>query len=332
MAKKFNGALFLKKYLLIILFVVLLIVFGVGGKNFFSIANIRTILVQTSYTLIAALGVSMTIIVGGMDLSAGYIISLCSSIYGVLYIVKGVSVGIVLPVMVLASLAMGLLNGFLWTKLNMHPIIITISTQTLFHGFSYVLSNSETMLGVDDIVTFFGLGTIGGIPFCIILAVILLLVIAFMLNNTYFGRKLYATGGNEEVARLSGVNVKRMRIFAFMVCGFLCGITALILMGRSTVATPLTGPGTEITCITACLLGGVALGGGQGNVFNMSLAVLVLTMLSNGMISLKLDSYWQYVAKAIILILALTFDWYTNSKLTGAFTPKRKMKKVEAKE
>ena len=316
-----NIALFLKKFLLLILLVLLVGIFGVFGANFFTLSNIKAILIQSTYTMIISMGLSLVIITGGMDLSVGYIISLCSSLYGVLYIKMGMSSTTAILTMIVASLLMGTLNGYLWTKIKVHALIITLSAQTLFRGLSYIISKSESMLGVDPIVIFFGSGTILGIPFNIILTVFLLLLTAFMLTKTYFGRKLYTTGGNEEVARLSGANVTRLRISAFAICGFSAGIASMILMGRSTIASPTIGPGTEITCITACLLGGVTIGGGRGNVFNVALATIVLTMLANGMTALKMDTYWQYVAKAMILVFAISFDKYTQHKSARTIKP-----------
>jgi len=313
-----NLAILFKRYMLVLLLILLVSIFGIFGGNFLTYSNIRAILLQSTYTMIIALGLSFVIITGGMDLSVGYIVSLCASIYGVLYIKMEMSSAVAISSMFVASIAMGLLNGILWTKIGVHSLIITLSTQTLFRGISFIISNSETMLGVDSTVIFFGAGNILGIPFSLILTIVLLLISAFLLAKTYFGRILYTIGGNEEVARLSGVNVARMRVFAFAICGLFCGFATMILMGRSTIASPTIGPGNEITCITACLLGGVTLGGGQGNVFNMALATIVLTLLANGMTSLRMDSYWQYVAKAVILVLAISFDKFTQTKSLSA--------------
>ncbi|TCL56258.1 ribose transport system permease protein/inositol transport system permease protein [Kineothrix alysoides] len=315
----------LKKYTIILVLIGLILFFSIINPVFFSLTNFTNIFVQQSYVIIAAIGLAFVMISGGMDLSVGYQMSLV----GVITAVSMMWLNLPVLFSVLIGLAMGVLlgiiNGVAAVKLKVHPLIITLGTMTIFQGTSYIISNSNPIFGLPDSFKFLGQGYVGPIPFSVIAMVIVAFFASFVLNKTYFGRYVYALGSNEEAAHLAGVNTKKIKICVFMICGFFVALSAIILVGRAGSATSATGVGTEFTCMTAAVLGGISFKGGSGKVWGVITGVLILGVLSSGMQIIGLGTYPQYIAKGIVLLAAVGFDNYQkNTKI------KKTEKAVEA--
>lgn len=177
-------------------------------------------------------------------------------------------------------------------------------------GLSYIWSGSKTFLNFPEAFKFIGQGYVGPIPFAVILMVLAVLFASFVLNKTYFGRQVYAVGGNVEAANLAGINVNRVKYTIYIIAGFFVALGTIVLISRSGSAASSVGPGTEFTIIAGGILGGISLKGGSGKISCIVLGVLILTVLSNGMQLMQLGIYPQYVAKGIVLIIAIGFDSY----------------------
>lgn len=304
----------LKKYTIILVLFGLIGLFSAISPVFFTANNLVNIFVQQAYVIVAAIGLSFVMIGGGMDLSIGYQMSLVSIITSISMMWFDLPIGVAILLGVATGVLLGMFNGFAAIKLKVHPLIITLGTMTIYQGLSYIISKSNPIFGLPDAFKFIGQGYIGPIPFSVIIMIIVALIASFILNKTYFGRYVYALGGNEEAARLGGVDVHKMKLLVFAICGFFVALAAIILVARAGSATSSTGVGTEFTCMTAAVLGGISFKGGSGKVWGVITGVLILGVLSNGMQIIGLGTYPQYIAKGFVLLAAVGFDTYQKQQ------------------
>ena len=312
---KFFSKLDSKKLLMPILLIVEIVFFSLRTEStFLTWYNFKNILSQTSYIIIAGVGLTFVILTAGIDLSMGYQMSMCGVIVGLCIVKFQIPVPIGILMCVFVGLIIGIFNGTLCSKLKVNPLIITLSASMIYQGVSYLLSKSNTIIGFPKEFLFIGQGYIGQVPFCVILATIIVLIAEFVLKKTYFGRYVYAIGGNEEAARLAGINTDRLKIILYGICGVCSAIAALVLVSRSGAAESSIGPGTELTALSGCLLGGISLTGGEGSVSGMVVGALIISILSNGMQLMYLGVYPQYIAKGIVLIAAVGFDVYQKRR------------------
>ncbi len=300
---------YLKSHVMYLVLIALLLFFATQNPKFLSWGNLRNIVNQSAYQVIVGVGLVFVMIAGAMDLSVGYQMSFAGVIMGKL-LNDGWSIPLVLLVGILSCILMNLLNCFLCIKFNVFPFILTLATQYLFMGLSYIWSGSKTFLNFPDQFKSFGQGYVGPVPIAVIIMVIAVIFASFVLNKTYFGRQVYAVGGNMEAATLAGINVNKVKYIIYIIAGFFVGLGTIILISRSGSAASSVGPGTEFTIIAGGILGGISLKGGSGKISCIVLGVLILTVLSNGMQLMQLDVYPQYVAKGIVLIIAIGFDSY----------------------
>lgn len=336
---KGNVSALLRKYMMVIVLLALMLFFTVYTKGtFFTPYNITNILNQSCYVIVAGIGITFIMLTGGMDLSVGYQISLGCVITGLL--MRDHGFGTIAAILVCACLGvgMGLLNGILSVKLRVMPMIITLATSYTLQGISSILSNSETIRGFPESFQNIGQSKLfsftlgenattgtGSITYAMLLTALLVGVASFILNRTYFGRYIYGIGGNEEAMHLAGVNVQRTKIVLYGICGLFVSVSALILASRTGSVSVNTGVGTEFTCLTACVVGGISLKGGEGHLWGMVVGVFVVNVLSNGMQIMGMGQYPQYVAKGIVLIAAVGFDAYQKHHA------KKKSKKASVK-
>ena len=309
-----HGLLFyMKELTLVIVWFVLLLLFYCFAPKFMTIENIKNILVQNAYIIVSSIGMAFVIIGGGIDLSVGYQISLVGVITTISIQWFHLPVWCSVLIGLMTGTLLGAINGFLSVKLQVHPMVITLATMAIYQGISYIITNSNSIYGLPDSFKFIGQGKILGIPVSIIITVIVLIGATFFLSKTYPGRYIYALGGNGEAARLSGVNTSAMRVISFAICGFFVAVASILLVSRSGSMNSSVGAGTEFTCITAAVLGGVSMAGGEGKVWKVCVGAIILGVLSNGMQFVGLGVYPQYVAKGIILMAAISFDTYQKT-------------------
>lgn len=309
-----HGLLFyMKELTLVIVLFVLLLLFYCFAPKFMTIENIKNILVQNAYIIVSSIGMAFVIIGGGIDLSVGYQISLVGVITTISIQWFHLPVWCSVLIGLMTGTLLGAINGFLSVKLQVHPMVITLATMAIYQGISYIITNSNSIYGLPDSFKFIGQGKILGMPVSIIITVIVLIGATFFLSKTYPGRYIYALGGNGEAARLSGVNTSAMRVISFAICGFFVAVASILLVSRSGSMNSSVGAGTEFTCITAAVLGGVSMAGGEGKVWKVCVGAIILGVLSNGMQFVGLGVYPQYVAKGIILMAAISFDTYQKT-------------------
>lgn len=291
---------------LVIMLLLSILVFSLFSDKFFTQLNLTNILVQNIHVSILATAVLILMVSGGVDLSIGYQISVAAVITAKLISVGNFPVWVAILVGIIACIAMGILNGVLAIKLKSHTMIISLGTMAVFQGLSYLISESKVYYNLPKSFMYIGQGRVfGWLPFNAIVLVVILLIVGYIMEKTYIGRHIYSVGDNPEAARLAGLNVNRIRIIAYVIGGILVGISAVLLSARSGSADSTMGPDLTFSGITACVLAGVALKGGEGVLWKVIIAVFVLGVLSNGMQLVGLGTYPQYIAKGVIMVVSI---------------------------
>ena len=298
-----------------ILLLVLIIFFSIMTDNFLTPLNLTNLLVQNVHGAVCACAVMIIMVSGGCDLSIGYQMSVAAVLVTKMISVNGWNPWLaILAGIVLCSL-LGTFNGFMGIKLKSSTMIITLGTMAIFQGISYLISESKTYHKLPKSFMYLGQGKLfGWLPLNVVIMAVIVVIVAFVMGRTSIGRKVYAAGDNPEAARLAGLNVARIKILSFTVAGVLVGIAAILLAARSGSADSSTGVGIEFTGITACVLSGVALKGGEGTLWKVIVAVFVLGVLANGMQLINLGTYPQFIAKGVIMLASL---YLTNRNVKG---------------
>jgi len=308
----------LKKFAIVLVLLGLILFFAALTPYFFTVENLTNIFVQQSYVIIAAVGLSFVMIGGGMDLSIGYQMSLVGVSTAAFMKWYGIPLPLSLIMGLLLGVALGLFNGIAAIKLKVHTLIITLGTMTVFQGLSYIVSRQSVILNLPPAFKFIGQGYVFGfVPFSVILMMVTVAFASFILNKTYLGRYIYAIGGNEEATRLAGVDVVKVKLIIFTICGFFTAVSSIVLFARSGSAASSTGPGTEFSCMTAAVLGGISFKGGEGKMWGLLTGVLILGVLGNGMQLIGMGTYSQYIVKGFVLLAAVGFDTYQKSVKTA---------------
>ena len=277
------------------------------NDKFLSLNNFRNILRQSSQYGICAIGMTMLILLGGIDLSVGSVQALAgvAAVY-VLNTTKSVFLGVLSGVVVGALV--GLLNGTIITKMNITPLICTLGTTSVISGTALVITKAASVQVAVPAYIEIGVGHIFGIPIPVILLVILVAIFYYILNYTVFGRYIYAIGGNKESAKLAGIPVKRVTMIAYVLSGCLTGLSAVILSARMGSGQPSAGVGFEMTVIAAVIIGGVSLDGGKGSLGGAILGVITLYVLNNGLTLMGLSSFWQDIMRGALIVIAVFID------------------------
>lgn len=307
---------FASKYALFIVLAIVFIFFSIASPYFFNVGNFSNIISQNAHLVIVVAGVSMIMISGGTDLSVSYEMSLAAIIIAAGAMWWNIPLIIAIGLGIIVAVILGLINGYLSVRFRIHPMMITLATMTIYKGIAYLITKSQSIFNLPEPLKFIGQGRIFNVvPVSFFLMIVVVLVVNTLLNKTYLGRFTYAVGSNPEAARLAGINVGLTKIAVFGIGGFLIGIGAVVLLGRAGSASVLMASGAEFDAITACVLGGIALRGGEGKVGGAVTGVFILGVLGNGMQLLGLDLNAQYIAKGLLLIAAIGFDTYQKSKI-----------------
>jgi ribose/xylose/arabinose/galactoside ABC-type transport system permease subunit len=305
---------FIKKYVTVLVLLTLLVFFSIIAPNFATPNNFIILLRQVSFTAISAVGIAFVMISGGMDLSIGAQISLTNVLAAILMAQMGVPPPAAIAFALALGTLLGMVNGYTSILLKVHPLIVTLGTMTIYKGIAYIAANGSSISGLPDSFKWLGQGYIGPIPVPVACMALVVLAGGFVLNKTYFGRYIFALGGNEEAARLAGVNNNRMKVFVFAICGFFSAVTSLLLLSRVFSGQVTTGQGMEFDCMTAAVLGGISFKGGEGTITGLLTGVLIIGVLNNALQLLSLGDYYQMVVKGLVLLAAVGFDTYQKNR------------------
>ena len=307
--------LFSKEWLIeqksLIALIFLIVVVSFLNPNFFTVDNILNILRQTSVNAIIAVGMTLVILTAGIDLSVGSVLALCGA-FAASLIALEVPVLVAVPTALFAGAALGAISGIIIAKGKVQAFIATLVTMTLLRGVTMVYTDgrpiSTGFTDTADAFAWFGTGYALGIPVPVWLMVIVFAAAWYLLNHTRFGRYVYALGGNESATRLSGINVDRVKIGVYAICGLLSALAGIIITSRLSSAQPTAGMGYELDAIAAVVLGGTSLMGGKGRIMGTLIGALIIGFLNNALNLLDVSSYYQMIAKAVVILLAVLVD------------------------
>ncbi len=303
----------LRKMAPLMVLIGLVVLFSFLSPNFMTFNNIILMLRQVSFATISAVGIMFVMISGAIDLSIGSQIVFTNIILAILMSRFNVDPLLAIPFCLIMGTLLGITNGLLGIKLNIHPLIITLGTATIYKGLGYIAADGKNITGIPDSFAVYGQGYIGPVPIPVIIMIVVALIGSIILTRTFFGRYVFALGGNEEAARLAGVNINAVKIAVFAICGFTSGITSVLLLSRVMSGQVSTGQGIEFDCLTAALLGGVSFKGGEGTIFGLIVGVLIIGVLNNAMQLVGLPDFYQNVVKGVVLLVAVGFDAYQKS-------------------
>ncbi|WP_413199842.1 ABC transporter permease subunit [Nostoc piscinale] len=287
--------------------VIICILFSLLSPNFFTAGNAVNILRQASINIVLATGMTFVILTGGIDLSVGSILAV-SAVVAVLVSLIPVLGWLAVPAALLTGLCLGLLNGALITYLDVPPFIVTLGSLTALRGAAYLVANGTTVINRNINFAWIGNSYVGPLPWLVILALLTVAVSWFVLRQTVLGVQIYAVGGNERAARLTGIKVNRVLLFVYGVSGLLAGLAGVMSASRLYSATGMLGQGYELDAIAAVILGGTSFTGGIGTIGGTLLGALIIAVLNNGLTLLNMSYFWQLVVKGLVIIAAVMID------------------------
>lgn len=300
-------------FVLIAVWIIMCIVFTKLQSNFFTYRNFLNILTSGSMIGLLVIGEAYLIISGMIELSAGAVAAF-SGVLAAIMAREGFSVSVILILVVLSGLCFGLFNGLLVTKIKLQPFIATLATMSIARGLGYIICNVKPVRIANEALNALGSKQILSVPFPVLLLLALVLVFGIILAKTEFGRNVYMVGGNPVAARLAGINVDKIKVQLFMISGAIAALSGIILAARMNSGQPGAATSVDTDAITAVVLGGVAMTGGTGTMFGVFLGLMVLLTLNNGLLILGVTTYWQNVAKGIVLVFALALDYYRTKR------------------
>ena len=285
------------------------LIFSLASKSFLTLGNILSVGRQMSFTGIAAIGMTLVMFTGGIDISVGSMLAMAGVLCAKLSADVGLPLWIAVVITLLIGALFGLINGAAVTRLHIPALIATLATQTILKGIAYLLTNAVPVKNLSATYKFLGQGYIFGvIPVPLIITVALYVLAWWYLDKTYLGRRVYLSGGNEEAARLSGINTKWTITGTYVFSGVFAAIAGVLMAARLGSGQPSVGSGFEMDVITATVLGGISVNGGKGKVVNVFVGACIMGVLANGMTMLNINQYLQWIINGLVLLFAVTMS------------------------
>jgi len=317
MLKKGNFKAYIHTYAILLVLVIQVLFFTFTAPPFMQVQNVFNILRSVSIIGIMSVGMTMVIITGGIDLSVG---SICGTV-GV--IVATLMVAGLHPVAaVLLGIAsggiVGFANGFFISTVGVSPLIATLGSMIALRGVAFLITDGIPVFGFTRAFTVLGQGYVGVVPIPVIVMLVIFILGYVLLNKLKLGRYIYGIGSNEEVSHLSGIKVKKVKYTVYIINGVLAAIAGVILLSRLSSGIPRTGEGFEMEVITAVVIGGVSMKGGEGNLPMVLVGVLIMGVLFNGLVMLNVNTHLQRVIQGLVLLLAVTFDCLSQRRKAKA--------------
>ena len=289
--------------------VLLCVIVSIATSKFLKPNNLISVLRQISINAYIALGMTLIIILGHIDLSVGAIVAMSGTLTVGFIVTQGLPIPVAILLGILLGMAAGLISGMIVTYFRVPAFIITMAMMNVCSGVAYVYSGGQATRINDDFFSAIGTGYLfNTIPLPVVYMIILIIVISFLLGKTKFGTYIYAIGGNREAARLSGVPIKKVEIAVFTISGVLSAFAGLVLCSRMYSGQPSVGSGYELDAIAACVLGGTSMSGGKGRISGTIFGAMVIGIISNGLNLIGVSSYWQLIVKGLIIACAVLLD------------------------
>lgn len=265
-----------------------------------------------SYTGVMAVGMTFVIITGGIDLTVGSVFGLAGVVIGIC-LQSNVSLAISILLGLLTGVLVGALNGLAITKIGLPPFIVTLSLMNITRGMAQGFT-SGSPIKIPDSLKALAIGDFIGIPYTVCYMIVLAVIFSLILSKTVFGRQVYALGGNEDAARLSGLNTTKLKVFVYAISGFLAAFAGIMTTARLGVAQSANGDGYEMDVIASVVIGGTSMTGGKGTIIGSLIGAVIMGVLRNGLVMLDVNAYWQKVVIGSVIMGAVTMDMLRNKK------------------
>ncbi|MGY0372954.1 ribose ABC transporter permease [Clostridium sp. JNZ J1-5] len=304
---KANFKNFLVKYKSLFGLLVLCIILSILTPRFLTINNLRNVFTQVSVNAVIAAGMTFVILTGGIDLSVGSILAIAGAVAA--SIVKSTG-NVFLAVIVALAIGaiIGLLNGIIIARGKIQAFIATLVSMTVFRGVTYVYTNGTPVSGLGQKFMVLGNDKILGMPIPVIVTVIIFLLSYYILDQTRYGRYVYSIGGNEDTARLSGINTNKVKTLVYVISGAMAAVSGIIVTSRIGSASPNAGSGFELDAIAAVVLGGTSLAGGEGSIVGTIIGAVIIGVLNNGLNLMNVSPFYQLIVKGLVILLAVMID------------------------
>jgi ribose transport system permease protein len=293
--------------------VVVGILLTLATPHFLNADNLTAVAIGFATDAIIAVAMTMILITGGFDLSVGAVLALGGMIAGIC-LHAGWNMWTAIACALVSGALIGAANGLIITRIKVNPLITTLGMMSIVNSLTLVISGGYPLSSFPKAFLFIGQGFVFGIPFSVLTMIILIIIGDILLRNARGLRLLYYVGSNENAAMLSGIPVRLVRFWVYVFGGFMAGLAGVIATSRLSSAFPLAGSGTELRVISACVIGGASLAGGEGSILGSLLGVLLMGLISNGLVLLNVSTYWQGIVSGSILIAAVTFDILSRQK------------------
>lgn len=293
--------------------IILIVFVSVLNPAFLQVNNLLNLMRQLIINGFIALGMTFVILTGGIDLSVGSTLAFTSAIFAGL-LQNGMATGLAIVITLALGLCLGLINGLLITKGKLAPFIVTLATMTIFRGLTLVYMDGRPISGPKDdfAFQFLGKGQVFGIPFQVILFLIVYIVLSTLLNKTSHGRKIFAVGGNEKASFISGIKIDKVKVLVYVISALMAVVSGLVLTSRLNSAQPTAGSAYEMDAIAAVVLGGTSMTGGSGSLTGTLIGILILGVLNNGLNLLGVSSFYQQIVKGVVILIAVLIDRKRN--------------------
>ena len=296
-----------------------LLIMGIGltfiSDSFATSTNIFNVLRQISVNVFLACGMTMVILIGGIDLSVGSVIAISGCLCAGLITNNGIPSGLAIILAIIIGTLVGAVNGLIIANTKIPPFIVTLAMMNIGRGFARIYTNATTILVNDELFIWIGSGKIfGEIPVQLLFMVVVVIITGLILNKTKFGRNIYAVGDNQQAAVYSGINSKKVIFLVFTLSGLFAACAGILSAARTFSGQFNVGDGAEMDAISAVVLGGTSMTGGVGRISGTLIGCLVIGILNNGMNLMGIDSSWQYVVKGIVVLLAVYIDYIKKEK------------------
>ncbi len=302
----------LLNYGIYVMLVLVCLILALTTSSFLTTTNIINVLLQTSIIAVMAIGVTFVIITGGNDLSMG----------GVMAIASGVGIGMIklhnypwwlgMMMMILIALFFGMVNGVIIAYVKVPAFLATLSTQFIARGLTLVISGGSSWFGLPEQFTYIASGKFLGIPLMILTVLVLYILFHVRLKHTIFGRRIYAVGSNRESARVSGINVQKTILFAYIQCGLLVGVASIMQTARMNSFWAAMGTGLEFQAIAGAIIGGTSMAGGVGSLPGTFVGIMLMGIINNALNLYGIDANWQEAARGFVIMIAVIIDAMRN--------------------
>jgi ribose transport system permease protein len=300
----------------LIILCLILVIYDITQQRtvFLTTNNIMNVLRQVATNIYIACGMTMIIILGGIDLSVGSVVGLSGCVTAMLIAYNSWPIAAAVAAGLVMGLLSGAFNGFVISKTTIPPFIVTLAMMNIARGACYVYTNAQPIRIMSETFNFIGSGYIGVVPVPVIYLIVIVIIASFIMNRTKLGRHIYAVGGNPTAAKFSGIKNGRILFFAYLFSGLMSAISGIVLASRMFSGQPTAGQSFEMDAIAAVVLGGTSMSGGVGKIGGTVIGALIIGVLNNGLNLLNINSFWQYIVKGVVILIAVYVDFLKKSR------------------